>query len=321
MNKHAATVAYYSHSHISGGINKGNEKRTFRVALLTGVTMIVEVAFGYITGSMALLADGWHMGTHTFALGISCSAYVLARKYDNSELFSFGTGKFGILAGYTSALFLGFTALWLIYESAIRLLSPVHIDFSNAILVTVIGLSVNLVSILMLHQGNHHHEHEHHGGKDSAHKDTAHTHHDHNYQSAYFHVIADTLTSLLALVALFSARYLGWVFMDPVMGIVGGLLICKWAFGLLRSTGMILLDGGVDGRLRNKLKSLIEADNDSRVSDLHIWRIDSESMAAIVSVVTGSNRKAEEYHQCLKENISKLTHLSVEVHQCKDCNS
>jgi len=319
MNKHAATVAYYSHSHASGGVNKGNEKRTFRVELLTGVTMIVEIVFGYMTGSMALLADGWHMGTHTFALGISCSAYVLARKYDNSELFSFGTGKFGILAGYTSALFLGFTALWLIYESVIRLFRPVHIDFSNAILVTVIGLSVNLVSVLMLHQRHHHHEHEYAEGKDSDHK-VAHVHHDHNYQSAYFHVIADALTSLLALAALFSARYLGWVFMDPLMGIAGGLLICKWALGLLRSTGMILLDGGVDGRLRHKVQSLIEADNDSRVSDLHVWRIDSENMAAIVSIVTSGNRKAEDYHRCLKDNVSRLAHLSVEVHQCKDCN-
>lgn len=297
----------FTHSHKSSEINIDNESRILKVVILTALTMIVEIAVGYITGSMALLADGWHMGTHTFALGISYSAYLLARKYDNSEVFSFGTGKFGILAGYTSALMLGVTAVWLIYESVVRIISPVTIDFINAILVTVIGLLVNLASVLLLHQGEHHgHHHDHEGH--------SHHHHDHNYRAAYFHVLADALTSVLALIALLAGYFMGWVFLDPVIGILGGIMIARWAWGLLCSTGIILLDGSAEARQRDTVKRLIESDNDSRVADLHLWRIGSENMAAIITVVSGANRNAAEYHQRLKDKIPKLSHLSIEVH-------
>ncbi len=310
MIKHAQTVARFSHRHESGDINAANERRTLLVVLLTGMTMAVEIIAGHMTGSMALLADGWHMGTHAFALGISYIAYLLARKHNNSEHFSFGTGKFGVLAGYTSALFLGLAAIWMMFESVTRILNPVQIAFTEAIWVTLIGLAVNLASVLILHQPDHHHHHSH----DEA---AGHAHHDHNYRAAYLHVIADTLTSVFALTALLAGRFLGWAFLDPVMGIVGGLLISRWAYLLIRSTGVILLDAGVAAGVKARARELIEADTESQVVDLHVWRIGSRDMALIVSVVTGVKRKAEEYHARLK-SLPHLAHVSVEVHPCDD---
>jgi cation diffusion facilitator family transporter len=267
---------------------------------------------------MALLADGWHMGTHAFALGISYVAYLLARKHNASDYFSFGTGKFGVLAGYTSAMFLALAALWMIFESALRLVNPVKIAFAEAIGVTLVGLTVNLVSVLILHQSDHHphdphdhpldHAHDHHDGHD---------HHDHNYRAAYLHVIADTLTSVFALTALLAGRYLGWAFLDPVMGIVGGLLISRWAYQLIKVTAAILLDGGVAAATKARARELIEADRESRVADLHLWRVGSKEMALIVSVVTGTSRRAEEYQGRLSA-LPHLAHISVEVHPCDD---
>ncbi|MFZ5951141.1 MAG: CDF family Co(II)/Ni(II) efflux transporter DmeF, partial [Candidatus Rifleibacteriota bacterium] len=209
------------HSHDFGGHALENEKRTFNVIILTGITMLVEIAAGILTGSMALLADGWHMSTHAFALGITYFAYVMARKYQGSSVFGFGTGKFGILSGYTSALFLGATAVYMIAESVERLITPVVIAFDQAILVAVIGLIVNVFSIWLLHSGegdhshDHDHDHDHHqnhedqdhqnGSLDHDHHD--HDHHDHNIRAAYLHVIADAFTSVLAIVALISGKY------------------------------------------------------------------------------------------------------------------
>jgi cation diffusion facilitator family transporter len=312
MIKHAQTVHRFTHDHDSGDINAANERRTLLVVLLTGTTMIVEIIAGHWTGSMALLADGWHMGTHAFALGISYVAYLLARRHNGSELFSFGTGKFGVLAGYTSALFLGLAAAWMIFESVARLLNPVQIAFTEAIWVTAAGLLVNLASVLILHQSDDHshHHHDHHQGGE-------HGHHDHNYRAAYLHVIADTLTSVFALTALLAGRFLGWAFLDPVMGIVGGLLISRWAYLLIRATGFILLDGGVAKAIRNKAREVIESDNESQVADLHVWRVGSKEMALVASVVTGTMRKAEEYQSRLK-SLPHLAHISVEVHHCDD---
>lgn len=327
MTRHALTVARFAHSHESSDISTANERRTLLVVLLTGTTMTVEIIAGHWTGSMALLADGWHMGTHSFALGISYAAYLLARKYRHSEAFSFGTGKFGVLAGYTSAVFLAIAAIWMMAESVLRLINPVSIAFAEAIWVTVGGLAVNLASVLILHQGGHDHDHGHghdehghgHGHEsphDHPHADAGH-HHDHNYRAAYLHVIADTLTSVFALVALLAGRFLGWTFLDPVMGIVGGLLISRWAYLLIKGTGLILLDGGADVAIRNKARELIEADNESRVADLHLWRVGSKDVALIVSVVTGTGRQAVEYQSRLK-GLPGLAHVSVEVHSCDD---
>jgi len=322
MTRHAQTVARISHSHESSEINASNEKRTLLVVLLTGVTMAVEIIAGHLTGSMALLADGWHMGTHAFALGISYVAYLLARKHKHSEYFTFGTGKFGVLAGYTSALFLAVAAVWMMAESVNRMINPVEIAFTEAIWVTLIGLIVNLASVLILHQGDDHHHHDHLHDHDHHHSHK-HSHKngedDHNYRAAYLHVIADTLTSVFALVALLAGRYLGLTFLDPVMGIVGGILISRWAYLLIKATGLILLDGGADHTIRDNVLKLVEGDNESKVADLHVWRVGSKDVALIVSVVTGAKRKAEEYQTRLKA-LPNLAHISIEVHPCDDPN-
>jgi cation diffusion facilitator family transporter len=312
MIKHAETASRFTHNHESGDINASNERRTLLVVILTGITMTVEIIAGHWTGSMALLADGWHMGTHAFALGISYVAYLLARKHNDSGYFSFGTGKFGVLAGYTSALFLGIAAVWMIVESLARIINPVQIAFTEAIWVTFVGLAVNLASVLILHQSDHHNHHDHDHGD-------AHVHHDHNYRAAYLHVIADTLTSVFALTALLAGRFLGWVFLDPIMGIVGGLLISRWAYQLIRTTGLILLDGGIGATIKSRVREAIESDNESQVTDLHIWRVGSRDMALVVSVVTGAMRNAEEYRSRLKL-LPNLAHISVEVHPCDDPN-
>ena len=321
MTRHVKTVDRFAHSHESSDINTANERRTLQVVLLTGTTMAVEIIAGHWTGSMALLADGWHMGTHAFALGISYTAYLLARKYRHSEAFTFGTGKFGVLAGYTSAVFLAIAAVWMMAESFIRLVSPVQIAFTEAIWVTLGGLVVNLASVMILQQGGHHHDHddEHDHDEHGHEHPPAHDahHHDHNYRAAYLHVIADTLTSVFALMALLAGRFLGWTFLDTVMGIVGGLMISRWAYLLIKATGLILLDGGVDDAIRNKARELIEDDNESRVADLHLWRVGSKDVALIVSVVTGAGRQAAEYQERLK-GLPGLAHISIEVNSCDD---
>jgi len=305
---HQAPVEKFSHAHTTAADFTTNESRTLKVVILTTVTMIVEITAGYMTGSMALLADGWHMGTHALALGFSYTAYLLARKLDGSDLFSFGTGKMGVLAGYTSALFLGAAALWMIYESVYRMIHPKEIAFSEAIGVTVIGLAVNLSSVLILHGsgGEHSHDHSHSAGHD----------HDHNFRAAYLHVLADTLTSVLALAALFSGKFFGWAFLDPVMGVVGGLLICRWAWSLIRNTGGILLDKSAGEDICSRIRQTVESDNDSRIIDLHAWRTGSAELAAIVSVATADNRTAEEYQDRINQSIN-VNHLSVEVHPCR----
>ena len=286
-----------------------NESRTLMVVLLTTLTMVIEILAGYWTGSMALLADGWHMGTHTLALGLSYVAYRLAHIYEGSGRFSFGTGKMGVLAGYTSALFLGSVAVWMIYESIGRIFDPVTIAFSEAIGITFIGLVVNLASVLILNGPTADHDHHSH---DSMEKH----HHDHNYRAAYLHVIADSLTSFLALIALFSGRYFGWAFLDPIMGVVGGVLICRWAYTLLRSTGLILLDGEAGKGVRKKIYDLIESDNDSRIIDLHVWHIGSNEIACIASIITSQNLTAEDYQSRINK-LFHFHHISVEVHLCK----
>ena len=306
---HQATVEKFSHSHTSASDLSANESRTLKVVLLTAATMIIEIAAGYMTGSMALLADGWHMGTHAFALGMSYTAYLLSRKLDGSDMFSFGTGKIGVLAGYTSALFLGAAALWMIYESVYRMIYPKEIAFSEAIGVTVIGLVVNFSSVIILHgRGGSSHNHPHADGHDHD--------HDHNFRAAYLHVLADTLTSILALIALFSGKLFGWAFLDPVMGVVGGLLISRWAWSLLRNTGKILLDGNAGEDIRSEIRKSVESDNDSRIIDLHAWRIGSAEVAAIVSVATAADRTAEEYQDRINQS-TNVNHLSVEVHPCR----
>lgn len=298
---HTLTQQKLNHSHIFDQCSKANERKTLAVIILTFVTMGVEISTGILTGSMALLADGWHMGTHAFALGITWFAYVMARRYGKSSTFSFGTGKFGILAGYTSALFLGATAIYMLVESTRRFLNPVDIGFNEAIIVAVIGLLVNVLSVWMLHGGEEHH----------------HDHHDHNLKAAYLHVLADALTSVLAIIALLAGKYFGLAFLDPVMGLVGGVLIGSWAWGLLKSSGLILLDGNQDNKTKQAIIKAIECDLDTKVVDLHLWKLSSNSLGVLLTLVASSTRPAEEYRSRLNQ-VHHLDHITIETHGCTD---
>ena len=319
---HTQTINTISHEHnFEDTTNTTNEKKTLRVIILTLITMIAEIVTGTLTGSMALLADGWHMGTHTFALGITYFAYIMARRLSGSPNYGFGTGKFGILSGYTSAIFLGATAIIMIIESIDRIINPVNIAFNEAIIVAVIGLIVNMLSVWMLqgsgadghsHGHSHHHDHSHSSGDN-------HVHHDHNLRAAYLHVLADALTSVLAIAALFAGKYLGWSFLDPVIGIAGGIVIGKWAIGLLKNSGRLLLDGNDNTEINEQVIKEIESDGDSVVSDLHIWPISSDALAAAITIISKESRSATEYAARLN-NITRLKHTTIETHLCTDAS-
>ncbi len=299
------------HAHSFDQCTRSNERKTIVVIIITFITMGVEISAGMLTGSMALLADGYHMGTHALALGITWFAYIMARRHSESTIFSFGTGKFGILAGYTSALFLGATAVYMIVESIHRFFSPVTIGFNEAIIVAVVGLLVNVISVWVLH-GSEHHHHE-----DSIHEHEHHHHEDHNLKAAYLHVLADALTSVLAIIALVAGKYLGLVALDPLMGIIGGILIWRWAWGLLKSSGFILLDGSGDETIRQEIFNAIEDDLDTKVVDLHLWHLNSNSLGLLVSLVASEPKTAEQYRKRLA-TIPKLDHITIETHSCKD---
>lgn len=272
--------------------------------------MGVEIAAGLAFGSMALLADGLHMASHAAALSISAFAYYFARKRAHDRSFSFGTGKVNSLGGYTGAVLLVLFALLMVSESIHRLIVPVAISFNQAIGVAVLGLIVNGVSVFILgHEEHHHHGHDHgEGGHD-------HHHHDHNLRAAYLHVLADTMTSLLAIVALLAAKYYGWIWMDPVMGIVGAILITKWSMGLLKQTSGVLLDRqGPDAlidRMRRQIKSL---SCKVEIVDLHVWSIGPNIYSAAITVVADE----ESYLDLIKsemQHITEIVHTTIEVHQ------
>lgn len=326
------------HHHDFSGIDPKNVKRTTYVILLTSTAMIAEIVAGTLTGSMALTADGWHMATHAFALGITWFAWSMANRYKHSSTFSFGTGKFGILSAWTSALFLAATSIMMIVDSIDRLLNPLPIHFQEAIIVAVLGLIVNAISITILHKGGadsalhgHHHDHgdhhthdrhhhDHHPLESDSHNHSDHHqhhhhehHHDHNMHAAYLHVIADAMTSIFAIVALLTGMYFGWNFMDPIMGIVGALMIAHWSWGLLRSSGMILLDGTQDDSLRQEVVHAITSDNHSEIGDLHIWHLNSNDFAAAISIVTDASQTPLTYAERLQQ-IDRLKHTTIEVH-------
>jgi cation diffusion facilitator family transporter len=293
-----------------------SERRTLWVVALTAVTMVAEIIGGWWTGSMALLADGWHMGSHVAALGLAAFAYRFARTYAHDRRFSMGTGKVGSLTGFSSALLLGMIALLMIWESVHRLTVPVDIDYSAAIIVTVIGLAVNIASAVLL--GGHDHGHDHHEHDHRDHHDHRHQHHDdHNLRAAYVHVLTDALTSVLALVALIGGLLLGLDWLDPMMGIVGALVILWWARGLLRDCAGVLLDMEADPATAKTIRQRIEADADNRVVDLHLWQVGTGHLALIVSVATHQPRPPQHYRGLLK-GIGKLSHCTFEVIPCDD---
>ena len=302
---HIHNLQRWQHRHRFNVDDGHSERNTRRVIILTLSMMIIEIAAGYVFGSMALLADGWHMGTHAVALGITAFAYYYARKHSDNPNYSFGTGKVGVLGGFGSAVVLAVIALFMGVESIQRLISPVTIRFNEAIAVAVIGLVVNLISAFLLKE-KHHHSH----GHESNHQ------HDHNLRAAYLHVIADALTSVLAIVALFTGKAFGWVWMDPLMGIVGALIITKWSYGLLVDTGRILLDRDVNQEAVEEIKAKIEADSDNRVTDIHVWRVGSHHLAAIVSVVTHYPKSPDHYKQLLS-NYNEIVHVTIEVNACE----
>ena len=274
-----------AHDHVFLAANHDeNARRTLIVVVLTAVMMVGEIVAGVLTGSMALLADGIHMLTHAGALGVAAAAYSYARRHANDPRYSFGTGKVGDLAGFASALVLGLFAIGIGVESIRRLFEPTTVLFGEAAIVAVIGLVVNVVSALLLSGGHHHsHQHDHH---DHGHHDHGHGG-DNNLRSAYLHVLADALTSVLAIVALLSGHYLGWTWLDPIMGLVGAAVIAKWSWGLLRDTAAVLLDR-TDTHVADETREAIETPGDARIRDLHIWRVGPDAHAAIISVATSS---------------------------------
>ena len=300
------TVEDLEHSHRFDEGNPLAEKSTLRVALLTSAMMVIEIAGGWYYNSMALLADGWHMSSHTVALGLSVLAYVYARKYAHDPRFSFGTWKIEVLGGYTSAIFLVMVAGLMVYQSVERLIVPSPIHYNEAIGIAIVGLLVNLVSAWLLKDGHHH-------GHDHAHGHEHHGHHDLNLRSAYLHVLADAATSVLAIIALFGGKLWGASWLDPVMGLVGATLVSVWAFGLLRDTGRVLLDAEMNAPVVAEIREVIEASPiKARLCDLHVWRVGKGKYACILSLAT-DNEASPEYFKRQLSIHEELVHVSIEI--------
>jgi cation diffusion facilitator family transporter len=345
-------LSLFRHSHAYDPGNRAAERRTWIVVGITAICMVAEIVGGWITGSMALLADGWHMSTHVVALSIAGGAYMLARKWSKDQRFAFGTYKIEVLGAFSSALLLAVVALLVVIESVHHLVSPEPIEFGAALWVAVIGLAVNVVSAIVLGHAGHgdhdhgrghahdahdhdHHAHDHH---DHDHHDHAHEHehehehehahaharqdhkHDMNLRSAYIHVLADAVTSVLAIIALGAGLWLGWNWMDPVMGLVGAGVIISWSVGLLGQSSRVLLDRDTDMAMQERVRCAIECDGDAEIADLHVWRVGRSSHAAVLTVVAHRPLDPAAYRERLKP-IETLMHVSIEVNRCPhgDC--
>ncbi|MPS68378.1 CDF family Co(II)/Ni(II) efflux transporter DmeF [Novosphingobium aerophilum] len=305
----------FAHDHdFLGASHDENARRTLWVVLLTALMMVGEIVAGYLTGSMALLADGFHMATHAGALSVAAIAYRYARRNTRNPAFSFGTGKVGDLAGFASALVLALIALGIGVESFLRLFRPITVAFGEATVIAVIGLAVNIVSALLL-SGHHHHDH--HGHHEHGHHDhSGHGHHGHgdnNLRSAYVHVLADALTSVLAIAALLAGRYLGWIWLDPVMGIVGGVVIARWAWTLMKETAFVLLDR-TDTHVAEEVREVVEGPGDARITDLHVWRIGPEAHAAIIGVTAHDTAVDTAELRRRLTPVHELRHVTIERH-------
>ena len=298
------------HNHLFlGRDHQTAERRTWAVIVLCSVMMIAEIIGGALFGSLALIADGLHMSTHAGALLLAALAYTYARKYANDRRFSFGTGKFGDLAGYSSAIVLAMIALLIAYEAVSRLLHPVPISFNEAIPIAALGLAVNVASAWLL-SGGYHHEHDHAHTHEHVHGNVAH-HRDNNMRAAIVHVLADAAVSVLVIVGLVLARSFGWLWMDPLAGFIGALVIANWSARLLRDTGGVLLDRTPDAQMAEQVRNTIEAEGD-QVTDLHLWRLGPGHLGAIVSVATTGQREAAHYRRRLA-GFADLSHVTVEV--------
>lgn len=302
------------HDHFFLGSNhQRNERKVWLVIALTASMMLVEIVAGTLYGSMALVADGWHMSTHAGAMLIAVLAYHFARRHAGNPRFTFGTGKLGDLAGFASAIVLALIALLIGWESLVRLTQPIHIDFNQAIAVAVVGLGVNLVCAWLLkddHAHHHHHGHEHHHSNDEHHAPGKGR--DNNLRAAYLHVLADALTSVLAILALLLGRSYGWSWADPAMGVVGALVIARWSWGLIRDSGSVLLDAAAEGQdVRQEIREAM-APTGSQVTDLHVWQVGPGHFAAIVSLMAREPREPAHY-KALLAHIHELSHVTVEV--------
>ena len=322
---HSHSIDQWTHQHaFLGERHDENERRTWFVVVLTLVMMVAEIVAGSLFGSMALLADGWHMGTHAAALGIAAFAYRFARQHLGNAHFTFGTGKFGDLAAFSSAIILGLIAVQIAYESILRLISPVPIVYGDAIAVASLGLGVNLASAWLLRDSHDHdhghghsharHDHDDHEHDHDGHHHHGHHHHDHNLRAAYIHVMADAATSVLAIGALVVAMYSGWVWADPAVGLIGSVVIASWAFGLIRASGAVLLDVRADEKLEKTIRARLEA-GDDRVTDLHLWQVGPGHRAVLVSLVSDKPKEPAVYKRRLA-GLKGLSHVTVEVETC-----
>lgn len=300
------------HDHVFGqDRTRPGERRTRIVIALTAVTMVVEIGAGLVFGSMALLADGLHMASHAAALGVSAFAYAWVRRHAGDPLYSFGAGKMNALAGFSGAILLAGFAVLMAWESVERLFQPVPVAFTQAIAVAILGLGVNAVSAGILVRGqdaDHAHGHDHDLGHDH--------HHDHNLRSAYLHVLADALTSLLAIVALAGGAFFGWAFLDPAMGLVGAVIVTRWSAGLLVESGRVLLDRQAPSSVCDRIRQAVESRPGDRVADLHVWQVAPGGWAAIVTVVSDEPLTPDGYRSLLPVDLG-LTHVTVEIVPCR----
>ena len=295
-----------------GSDHQRNERKVWLVIALTASMMLVEIVAGTLYGSMALVADGWHMSTHAGAMLIAVLAYRFARRHAGNPRFTFGTGKLGDLAGFASAVLLALVALLIGWASLVRLTQPIHSDFNQAIAVAVVGLGVNLVCAWLLKDdhAHHHHGHEHHHSNDEHHAPGKGR--DNNLRAAYLHVLADALTSVLAILALLLGRSYGWSWADPAMGVVGALVIARWSWGLIRDSGSVLLAAAAEGQdVRQEIREAM-APTGSQVTDLHVWQVGPGHFAAIVSLMAREPREPAHY-KALLAHIHELSHVTVEV--------
>ncbi len=334
MNTHRHDLGLFGHSHVFVEEGVATRQRALGwVVALTLVTMVAELIAGWWSGSLALTADGWHMGTHAFALGGAWVAYELSRRAGAG--YAFGGWKIEVLAAYTSGIALLAVALWIVVDAVVRLLDPRPIEYGTALAVAVVGLAVNVVSAWLLmragghshadhgHSHGHSHDHDHDQGQGQGHghhhgHEQERKHEDHNYRAATLHVLADALTSVLAIIALAGGAAFGWRWLDPAVALLGALVIAHWSFGVLRGSARALVDATSDPALERRIREAIECDADARVSDLHVWQVGSAAWCAALSVVADAPLAAASYRQRL-DGITPLRHVTVEVHRCPGC--
>ncbi|HGM7821046.1 TPA: CDF family Co(II)/Ni(II) efflux transporter DmeF [Pseudomonas aeruginosa] len=308
------------HGHVFDTGNDAAERSTRVVMWITAVMMVVEIAAGWWFNSMALLADGWHMSSHAVAIGLSAMAYATARRYAKDPRFAFGTWKIEILGGFASAIFLLGGAVMMVVGSVERIVSPQPIQYQEAIVIAVLGLAVNVICALILGKA-HHHDHGHSHGHDHGHVHHHGDHHDLNLKSAYLHVIADAATSVLAIVALVGGWIYGWSWLDPVMGIVGAVLVAVWAKGLITDTGKVLLDREMDHPVVDEIREVVETGpdaGDARITDLHVWRVGKQVYSCALTVVTHDSALTPDV---VRERLSvheEIVHSTIEIHHCPD---